>query len=188
MSLIDTTLKSKDITYNDILREQKINVISKFETLKKDNPKRKNNDIAKELNYSMSTLNRYKSDIGFVSTRKAVNHTSAQKQAIYLKSLKTKMAKEELKSEREDICAMYKKGEIKIDEFNSEIDKLQEKLSTVPTGLKPNTTTKATREKMRGGHYNGHVNTELASNRLNTMMKEAATGDYSEVERITGVQ
>ena len=52
---------------NLISRQYKLDLMSKFMCIKFENPKMKQSDIANQLGYSTSTLQRYRNDINMLS-------------------------------------------------------------------------------------------------------------------------
>ena len=128
MNANELATSAKDVHYNDIVRNQRIKVITDFESKCHEFPNKKKSDIAKDMHYSMSTLNRYKKELGYTSNRKVSNHTHEEKQRIQIKALHTRTRKEEIKSRRLDIYNKYKDGVITFDEFESQLSQLTDTL------------------------------------------------------------
>ena len=64
---------------------------------------RTNKQADELLDFSPSTINRYKNAVGITSKQKPVNRTPEQKQALMLKSMKTKSTNKLIKKEMERI-------------------------------------------------------------------------------------
>ena len=59
--------RTGNLDSNLISRQYKLNLMSDFMRLKYENPKSKQSEIANQLGYSCSTLQRYRSDINMLS-------------------------------------------------------------------------------------------------------------------------
>ena len=68
---LEQVSKTNNLDANSKLQQDKLDSICRFEKLKSINPKLKQDQIAKELGYSSSTLQRYRHDIKVQSRYKS---------------------------------------------------------------------------------------------------------------------
>ena len=59
--------KTSNLDANLISRQNKLNMMADFMRLKKENPKKKQSEIANQLSLSSSTIQRYRNDINMLS-------------------------------------------------------------------------------------------------------------------------
>ena len=79
------TCKTGNVDANLILRHHKLDIMAQFFKKKSVNPKTKRNEIAKDLNYSSSTLQRYRHDKTMQSPYKSSNNKGPQETSNDLK-------------------------------------------------------------------------------------------------------
>ena len=77
--------RTVNLDANLIPRQQNLDLIARFMESKSINPKMKRKEIAKELGYSSSILQRHRNDIKMQSPYKSNNPTSPQKASSDLK-------------------------------------------------------------------------------------------------------
>ena len=72
--------KTGNLDSNLISRQYKLNLMADFMRVKHENPKMKQSEIANQIGYSTSTLQRYRSDINMLSPyRIQPNNTNKQR-------------------------------------------------------------------------------------------------------------
>ena len=70
---LDQISKTGNLDPNLILHQLKLDLMARFMKIKSGNPKMKQKELAKELGYSSSTLQRYRQDIKMQSPHKLNN-------------------------------------------------------------------------------------------------------------------
>ena len=70
---IEQISRARNVDADFILGQSKLDLMARFMEVKSVNPKLNQNEIAKELGYSSSTLERYRQDIKLQSPHKSIN-------------------------------------------------------------------------------------------------------------------
>jgi hypothetical protein len=92
-------ISAKNLCFNDIQKYYNIQIMSKYLKEKAENPHRTQVSIAKDLNYSSSSLSKIKKATGYISKRKVTPKTTEQKNQITAKILATKARNKEFKEQ-----------------------------------------------------------------------------------------
>ena len=71
--------RTGNLDSNLISRQYKLNLMAGFMRLKNENPKLKESEIASQLSYSTSTLQRYRNDTNMVSPNRIHPNTSKKR-------------------------------------------------------------------------------------------------------------
>ena len=123
-------IDSCNIITNDMINYQMRCVVNKYLEERISNPKKKVDQIANEIGVSVSTLNRYKKDLGFESSKKHRQLSPNSKREVVLKSLKTKAFN---KAFKEEVSELNKRN-LSAHEYASELDKLHAKFERTSSG------------------------------------------------------
>jgi predicted transcriptional regulator len=144
-----------------VITKNKYEIVSKFENARLSSRGKKVSDIAKDLDVSLSTVNRYKHDIGCQSNRKRINRTSEQQREITLKGLATRRRNQEFKAE----VSALSQQELTHQEFEKELSVIKDKYKKSDNG--------STNKNKRGG-YSEDVEIETTST-TNTEVTDTAS-------------
>lgn len=115
-------IDSKQISPKDSREKIKKDILFQFDQMKMNNPKMKSEEIAVKLGYSLSTINRYRRDLGDIQrTRKKIS--SDKQREINIKTMDTRMKN---KMFDEEIKALRKQN-LPIEEYEAKQRELREK-------------------------------------------------------------
>lgn len=131
-------LDMKSISCRDLESYHRKTVLSEFIAIRTRDPGRRVEDVARDLNVSLSTIKRYKKSEGYESGRVRRKYTPEEKTAAAMKGKATKqrhlMYKEELRELEERVGDRSGPHRMGIDEYSSELERITNKYTMVTTG------------------------------------------------------
>ena len=116
-----TILEMKGVTSRDIESYYRKSVLLDFTGERISNPRKKAEEVARELDISLPTICRYRKMEGFTTNRKMPNYSPEQKQAIAAKSQATKRRNRKYREELQGLNSRIDSNEIDYPTYSREL-------------------------------------------------------------------